>query len=99
LAQATALKKAAIPTSRALKFLRDWLERPAMGNDFLSDREKTIWNLPNTPDLITLLPSEQKKDAFTSLLNGILLDIYHRVYGHKKEVYIPQNLATYYTRI
>lgn len=57
-----------------------------MGNNFLNDREHTIWETPNIPDLITLLPRTQEEDYFTSLLHGGLLDVYDRMWGHKQKV-------------
>jgi hypothetical protein len=86
LVQAADLKRVGTPTKRELNFLRVWLMRPMMGNLFLNDREQTIWDESNTSDLLTLLPHDEEKDAFTSLLNGFLLDIYHRVVGDKSQV-------------
>lgn len=86
LSQTRELTKAEIPTRREIGFLRSWLVRPSMGNNFLNDREQTIWEIPNTSDLITLFPRHLEKDAFTSLLNGALLDIYHGIWGHRRKV-------------
>ena len=57
-----------------------------MGNNFLKDIEKTIWDTTNDNDFVTLFPRMLEKDAFTSALNGVLLDIYHRVWGQRRKV-------------
>ncbi|KAL9614980.1 MAG: hypothetical protein Q9204_008795 [Flavoplaca sp. TL-2023a] len=67
-------------------FLRDWLVRPTMGNDFLNDIERSTWEDTNDPDFLTLFPRTTQKDPFTSLMNGALLDVYHRIWGHKRRV-------------
>lgn len=86
LAQALELSKTPRPTSREVKFMRDWLARPAMGNGFLNDIEHGIWTDTNDFDFVTLCPRPMQRDPFTSLLNGALLDLYHRLWGHKRKV-------------
>ncbi|KAL2221291.1 hypothetical protein M432DRAFT_266076 [Thermoascus aurantiacus ATCC 26904] len=73
------------PTRRELDFLRKWLIRPSMGNDFLTDVERAIWEPSNDPDFITLCPREQQVDVFSSFLHGALLDVYHRILGHRRK--------------
>lgn len=86
LAQALELSKAEAPSRRELDFLRRWLIRPSMGDDFLTDIERTIWDEAHTSDLVTLFPRVLQRDAFTSLLDGYLLDIYDRIWGHRRKV-------------
>ena len=74
------------PDSRELEFLRKWLIRPTMGNCFLKDKESTVWDPINSPDLVSLFPRRLHKDMFTTLLNGALLDLYHRLWGHRDKV-------------
>ncbi|CAD6594008.1 MAG: hypothetical protein ASARMPREDX12_007936 [Alectoria sarmentosa] len=83
LSQALELSKAGAPNDRELDFLRNWFIKPSMGNDFLNDIERSIWDKPNTPDLVTLFPRILQRDFLTSRLDGILLDIYDRVWGHR----------------
>jgi hypothetical protein len=52
-----------------------------MGNNFLADIESKIWEASNDHDFVTLFPRELEEDAFTKLLHGSLLDIYHRTLG------------------
>ncbi|KAH6664981.1 hypothetical protein B0J14DRAFT_661091 [Halenospora varia] len=85
LVQATQLSKAKKPSKRQLNFLTDWLRRPSMGNSFLKDREQTIWQAQNAPDLVTLFSHTQEKDGFTTLMSGVMLDIYHRIWGHRRK--------------
>ena len=86
LSQALELSNAQTPTRRELEFLRRWLMRPSMGGSFLKDIEQSIWDEPNTADLVTLFPRTLQRDWFTSLLDGYLLDIYHRIWGHRRKV-------------
>lgn len=86
LSQARELFKFRNPDRQDVQFLREWLLRPGMGADFLVDRERTIWERENEADLISLAAQEPKHDLFTSWLRGALLDLYHRVYGHRKKV-------------
>lgn len=62
-----------------------------MGNNFLTDIEAKVWDPSNDDDFVTLFPRELEEDAFTKLLHGALLDIYHRALGHRKKV--GSNLA------
>jgi hypothetical protein len=73
------------PTNRETAFLRSWLERPDGGEGFLRDREKQTWAEENSNDFISLFPRQLQTDPFTSLLNGFLLDMYHRAWGHRKQ--------------
>ncbi|KAI4223947.1 MAG: hypothetical protein LQ349_007332, partial [Xanthoria aureola] len=85
LSQALTSSKAARPEAREVRFLRDWLARPSLGNDFLNDIERCTWEDANDPDFLTLFPRTIQKDVFTSFLNGALLDVYHRLWGHKRK--------------
>ncbi|OQO12263.1 hypothetical protein B0A48_02904 [Cryoendolithus antarcticus] len=62
-----------------------WLNRPDGGRSFLCDREKDIWTAENMEDLISLAPPRAQQDVFTSFLDGALTDIYHRIWGKRKE--------------
>ena len=57
-----------------------------MGDGFLNDIEETIWDTSNEPDFVTIFPRVLQRDAFTSFLNGLLLDVYHRIWGHRLKV-------------
>jgi len=69
LSQALELRAAKPPTSREIGFLRNWLLRPSKGNDFSKDIEHSMWEVPNTPDLVTLFSRELEKDVFTTVPN------------------------------
>ena len=86
LSQALELSKAERPNQRELDFFRRWLIRPSMGDNFLTDIEQTIWDESNTRDLVTLFPRILQRDYLTSLLDGYLLDIYDRIWGHRRKV-------------
>jgi hypothetical protein len=87
LSQALNLCKADTPSPRGIDFLRDWLRRPNMGNQFLNDVEQTIWEPSNDPDLISLSRHSREKDFFTKLIYGVLLDWHHRLWGNGAKVY------------
>ena len=57
-----------------------------MGNNFLNDIEATIWSMEDRNDFVTLFPRMLQKDFFTSMLGGLLLDLYHRIWGHRRKV-------------
>ncbi|KAL2011660.1 hypothetical protein VTN00DRAFT_4378 [Thermoascus crustaceus] len=83
--QAIELNRVAKPTRRELDFLRKWLITPSMGNDFLTDVERTIWEPSNDQDFITLLSREQQIDTLSSFMHDTLLDVYHRTLGHRRK--------------
>ncbi|MCJ1403440.1 hypothetical protein MMC11_006663 [Xylographa trunciseda] len=83
--QTLELRTAKLPTSREIGFLRNWLLRPSMGNDFLNDVEHSIWEVSNTPDLVTLFSRELEKDVLTTFLERGLLNLYHRIWGHRQK--------------
>ncbi|KAL8717935.1 MAG: hypothetical protein Q9225_004883 [Loekoesia sp. 1 TL-2023] len=76
LLQYLSLRKIAKPTSNAVEFFREWLERREGGDFFLKGREAAIWEA--NEDLITLDCEQPSKDALTSLINEkvciVLLD-------------------------
>ncbi|KAI9375788.1 hypothetical protein BJX61DRAFT_539519 [Aspergillus egyptiacus] len=85
LSQILELNKIPKPSTRELEFLRRWLIRPSMGDNFLSDLEAKVWGSCNDTDFVTLSSRDTEEDAFTRFLHGTLLDIYHRVYGHRRK--------------
>jgi hypothetical protein len=64
--------------------LKEWLDRPDGGRSFLKEREAKVYVDSNDTDFISLRFSELEDDPFTCFLNGRLLDIYHRIWGHRK---------------
>lgn len=99
LAQNSALSKVPAPNRREFDNLQNWLQRPSMGNNFLNDAEETIWTNPSTQEYVNLSPVGLQKDYFTSLMKGILLDVYHRVWGYRHKVVFclktPFNISHY----
>ena len=92
LTQILQLSSAQHPRDGELDFLQKWLIRPSMGGDFLNDLESTIWNQSNVTEYVTLFPRVLQRDFFTSLLDGVFLDIYHGIWGHRRNVYQHQAL-------
>ena len=79
------MQKVTQPTERELNQLSDWLSRPKGGNNFLVGEEAQLWQGRDTTEYVTLFRRELEDDAFTSFLSGWLLDIYHKIIGHKRE--------------
>jgi hypothetical protein len=63
-----------------------WLNRPDGGCSFLRERERDIWTAENVDDFMSLGPQDKQKDPFSSLLDGALLDLYHRAWGRRGDV-------------
>jgi hypothetical protein len=78
------MKDCVRPSKRELTFLKEWLDRPDGGNSFLKEREAKVYVDSNDTDFISLRLSELEDDPFTCFLNGRLLDIHHRIWGHRK---------------
>lgn len=77
------------PTEAEETLLNHWLDRPDGGSAFLRDREEHIWSKRNDADFLSLFQRQLEMDAFTSLLQGVLLDLYHRLWGHRQKVRRP----------
>jgi len=89
-----ALQQLHVPTTRDIALLMGsegegggtgWLNRPNGGSSFLRDRERDIWTAKNVNDFMSLSPQDSQKDAFSALLDGVLLDLYHRVWGRRRD--------------
>ena len=63
-----------------------WLIRLDGGGCFFKDVELNICTEENVDDLMSLVPGTPTNDIFSSLLSGVLLDLYHRAWGKRKEV-------------
>lgn len=83
LVQALEMRRIERPARREINLLREWLVRPIMGNQFLNGIEQTVWEESNDPDLVSLFPRQLERDTFTVLLEGVLLDVYHRIWGRR----------------
>ena len=63
--------------------LRRWLDRPTGGASFLQDLERSVWAEDQT-DFMSIFPGNVENDFFSSALRGVLLDLYHRLWGKRK---------------
>jgi hypothetical protein len=89
---AVALQQRGAPNTRDIALLMGsgkgkvgtgWLNRPDGGCSFLRDREGEIWTLMNVDDFMSLGPQDKQQGSFSLLLDGALLDIYHRAWGRR----------------
>jgi hypothetical protein len=76
--------KAKEPTEDEFGRLSEWLSRPKGGNGFLTDKEARVWEGKDTSEYVTLFQRDLEDDAFTNFLGGRLLDVYHRIVGHRR---------------
>ncbi|RSM12599.1 hypothetical protein CEP52_002389 [Fusarium oligoseptatum] len=76
LSAAGAVEGLAIPEKRPLEFLRLWLKGAAGGEHFPLGTESTIWELESRAEYASLFPTASN-DRISSLVRGILLDVYH----------------------
>jgi hypothetical protein len=76
--------RAKAPTEDELERLSDWLSRAKGGNGFLTGEEAKVWQRNDASEYVTLFPRDLEDDAFTTLLGGRLLDIYHGIIGYKR---------------
>ncbi|KAH8710008.1 hypothetical protein GQ44DRAFT_776845 [Phaeosphaeriaceae sp. PMI808] len=83
LASALQLQKADQPSDRELRDLQGWLARDRGGNRFLAGEEAKVWEDKELSEYVTLFPKDLENDAFSSLLAGRVLDIYHAIFGYK----------------
>lgn len=88
------------PREHDLQSLRDWLQRPEMGNYRLLGADRNIWGDlddpidPNT-DLITLAKSPNN-DIFTHWFFEKVLPIFHRLrYTRSKETDLESGIVSY----
>ncbi|XPS92847.1 hypothetical protein M3J09_002224 [Ascochyta lentis] len=82
---ASQVQRVVQPTNRELNQLVDWLSRPKGENGFLVGEEAKVWQCEDVSEYVTLFPRELEDDAFTSLLSGRLLDLYHKAFGHRRQ--------------
>ncbi|KAI3320413.1 hypothetical protein HD806DRAFT_506288 [Xylariaceae sp. AK1471] len=73
------------PHHKLLEDLREWMERPTMGNIHILSSDWKTWSKCDSADLFTFENSAM--DRFTSLVTYTIVDIYHNLIGryiHKK---------------
>ena len=85
LLQVAQVSKLERPRSDELEFLKNWLQRPNMGNSFLRGRESRIWAGRAPREMITLAQREMERDPFSTWLSTWLVDIYDRLYGNRRK--------------
>ena len=67
------------PISRDIEALMYYITDAARGCVFLRGNEMYTWSQETFDDLLTLAPPSDQQDAFSKLLEGIVLDGYHFV--------------------
>ena len=67
------------PNPRDIEALIDYITDAEMGCAFLRGNEMYTWSKETFDDLLTLAPPSDQQDAFSKLLEGIVLDGYHFV--------------------
>jgi hypothetical protein len=94
--QAAAISHIPSPQAANTRFLRDWLDSPDGGANFLRDRERFTWSLREDSsasekrfldnDLMTLHIVPEEQDAFSKILSSSLLDLWNflRTFGSSR---------------
>lgn len=82
LLQFTQLLRLRSPKDADLRFLREWLERPEFGDNFLQDREADVWE--QSKDLIALAaPKASENDTLAMWISSTCVPWFHRKIGHR----------------
>ncbi|KAG9526615.1 hypothetical protein KCU93_g5415, partial [Aureobasidium melanogenum] len=79
----TKLRKLQRPSERDFKSLQLWLEADDGGDSALVAPEHNIWKF-SLSEYISLADFEQR-DIFSEMMYGGILDLYHRLWGGRKE--------------
>jgi hypothetical protein len=78
------------PRNEYLKSLKDWLKDIRGGNSTLRGKEAFIWepfdinNNSTKHDMVTIARSKGEQDVFTKALLLPSVNLYHRLWGHKR---------------
>ncbi|KAK4040930.1 hypothetical protein C8A01DRAFT_15236 [Parachaetomium inaequale] len=86
------------PLASQVKALDHWMQRPSMGNVYLTGSDSKIWREPNLEDMITLAP-KLPEDNFVTEFTIKLIQWYNKLLGrhiHKEETHeFLQNTIRY----
>lgn len=85
LLQISQLAKIDSPREDELQFLKEWLDRPTMGNTFLRGREATVWRDRTAKEMVTLAERKLDSDPFSTWLSTGLVGIFDRVWGNRRK--------------
>ena len=91
LLQAAQISQLEAPRESELTFLRDWLQRPTMGNSFLRGREDSIWKGHAPQEMVTLAQRQMEQDPFSNWLSTRLVDIYDKIWGNRRKTPITED--------
>ena len=81
------------PSKTDVQFLRDWLERPRMGDYPLLGLDADSWKVEHDHDLMSLL-SRKPRDVFSRWLSTSVIPHYHHIFGSKYKKTLPQAFGT-----
>jgi hypothetical protein len=85
LAQQVFLSRLEAPNPYDLAFLRDWFERPNMGNFPLRGPDQEAWNKETETDLLAIR-RRSHEDPFSSWFIDTVIPKFHRVFGSRIKV-------------
>ncbi|KAH8798137.1 hypothetical protein F5882DRAFT_395221 [Hyaloscypha sp. PMI_1271] len=89
LAQQVFLSRLEAPNPYDLAFLRDWFERPNMGNFPLRGPDQEAWNKESETDLLAIR-RRSHEDPFSSWFIDTVIPKFHRVFGSRIKKPIPE---------
>jgi hypothetical protein len=73
------------PLPSQVKALDHWMQRPSMGNVYLTGSDSKIWREPAIEDMITLAP-RLPEDGFITEFTTRLIEWYNRLLGRHLHV-------------
>ena len=81
------------PSDLQLNAFREWMERPTMGNVYLTGEDRRIWFETEREDLLTVWRPDSSYSVTSTLSNKIIY-IYHSLIGAR--VHVSLALLTTY---
>jgi len=90
------------PSKHDLNLLRDWLERPKCGDNFLTNNvEREIWHSQQperVSDLLTMSKVEAEKDPFSRWLKDNFVGYFHNTIGRRFTTPYDEESGLYHYR-
>ncbi|TLD28488.1 hypothetical protein PspLS_03403 [Pyricularia sp. CBS 133598] len=87
------LAKLCRPTKKEVQSLRDWLEKPRMGNFDLLGLDRTSWEAGHESDLVSISP--RPSDYFSRLFAESLVPLFFRLCGKRMQKSFSPDLGLY----
>jgi hypothetical protein len=80
------------PNRYDVEFLRDWLQRPDMGDFPISSHDKDAWHKETEYDLIAI-SARKNMDSFTQWVSASLVPAFHTLLGKRYKDPLPWHVT------